>query len=165
MLKAKEVFEPGHCLLDDGGRIVRTDQVPWTRLAAPGFEAITYKILSYDLDRGYFVLLNTFDPGSRFPPHKHLGNVEIIMLGGSFFYENGKVGVNDYMLEAGGVTHAPASDEGALMIAIFHGPLQISDADGKIMAIVGIDELYGLAGANNAVGHLPPKPKRGLKVA
>lgn len=157
--------DPGldHCILDDGGRIVRTDKVPWTRLNAPGFEAITYKILNYDLDRAYMVLLNTFDPGSRFPPHKHLGNVEIIMLGGSFFYENGRVGVNDYMLEAGGVTHAPGSDEGALMIAIFHGPLQISDSDGKIVAIVGIDEIYALAEANNAVGHLPPKPYRPVK--
>jgi hypothetical protein len=165
MLKAKETFEADHCLLDDGGRIARMDKVPWTRLAAPGFEAITYKIMSYDLDRGYFVLLNTFDPGSRFPPHKHLGNVEIIMLGGSFFYENGEVRTNDYMLEAGGVTHAPASDEGALMIAIFHGPLQISGPDGKIQAIVGIDELYGLAEANNAVAHLPPKPYRPVKTA
>jgi quercetin dioxygenase-like cupin family protein len=165
MFKVQPALEPEHCLLDDGGRIVRTDKVPWTRLAAPGFEAITYKILSYDLDRGYFVLLNTFDPGSRFRPHKHLGNVEIIMLSGSFFYENGSVGPNDYMLEAGGVTHAPGSDEGALMIAIFHGPLQITGPDGRIEAIVGIDELYGLAEANNAVSHLPPKPYRPVKTA
>ena len=126
MLKVNEdAAKLSHCILDDGGRIVRTDQVPWTRLAAPGFEAITYKILNYDLDRGYMVLLNTFDPGSRFRPHKHLGCVEIIMLSGSFFYENGEVRANDYMLEAGGVTHAPASDEGALMIAIFHGPCKL----------------------------------------
>ena len=163
MLKAKESMDTEHCILDDGGRIVRTDKVPWTRLMAPGFEAICYKILSYDLDRGYFCLLNTFDPGSRFPPHKHLGNVEIIMLSGSFFYENGLVRANDYMLEAGGVTHAPGSDEGALMIAIFHGPLQISDAEGKIQAIVSIDELYALAEANDAVAHLPPKPYRPVK--
>ena len=163
--KDKEVTQLSHCLLSDGGRIVRTDQVPWTRLAAPGFEAITYKILNYDLDRGYMVLLNTFDPGSRFKPHKHLGSVEIIMLSGSFFYENGEVRANDYMLEAGGVTHAPASDEGALMIAIFHGPLQITGPDGTIEVVVGIDELYGLAEANNAVGHLPPKPKRSAKGA
>ena len=66
--------DPGldHCILDDGGRIVRTDKVPWTRLNAPGFEAITYKILNYDLDRAYMVLLNTFDPGSRFPPGESL---------------------------------------------------------------------------------------------
>jgi hypothetical protein len=165
MLNARKTPQPEHCLLDDGGRIVRTDQVPWTRLSAPGFEAITYKILSYDLDRGYFVLLNTFDPGARFRPHKHLGNVEIIMLSGSFFYENGAVGPNDYMLEAGGVTHAPGTDEGALMIAIFHGPLQITGPDGRIEAIVGIDELYGLAEANNAVAHLPPKPYRPVKTA
>jgi len=165
MLKVNEATKPqlSHCVLDDGGRIVRTDQVPWTRLAAPGFEAITYKILNYDLDRGYMVLLNTFDPGSRFRPHKHLGSVEIIMLSGSFFYENGEVRANDYMLEAGGVTHAPASDEGALMIAIFHGPLQITGPDGKVEVVVGIDELYGLAEANNAVSHLPPKPNRGAR--
>jgi quercetin dioxygenase-like cupin family protein len=164
MPDSTHVAELDHCLLDDGGRIVRTDKVPWTRLAAPGFEAITYKILSYDLDRGYFVLLNTFDPGSRFKPHKHLGNVEIIMLSGSFFYENGMVGPNDYMLEAGGVTHAPGSDEGALMIAIFHGPLQITNPNGQIEAIVGIHELFGLAEANGAVAHLPPLPKHQVTV-
>jgi anti-sigma factor ChrR (cupin superfamily) len=100
------------------------------------------------------VVLNTFDPGSRFAPHKHMGAVEIFMLSGSFFYDNGQVYANDFMLEAGGVTHAPGSDEGALMLAIFHGPLQILDDDGQVLVTVGIDEMYELAREAGAVGHL-----------
>lgn len=103
------------------------------------------------------VLVNTFDPGSRFAPHKHLAQVEIFMLSGSFYYENGKVFANDYMAEAGGVTHAPASDEGALMLTILHGPLQILNEEKRIVATVGIDEMYKLARENNAVAHLRRK--------
>jgi hypothetical protein len=51
------------------------------------------------------------------------------------------------------------------MIAIFHGPLQITGPDGRVEVVVGIDELYALAEANNAVAHLPPKPNRGVKAA
>jgi quercetin dioxygenase-like cupin family protein len=143
-----------HCRLNDGGFITRSELIPWTRLNKPGLEGIQYKILNLDENRGYMVVLNTFDPGSRFVPHKHLGAVEIFMLSGSFFYDNGKVFANDFMLEAGGVTHAPASDEGALMLAIFHGPLQIIGDDGKPVVTVGIDEMYDLAKENNAVAHL-----------
>ena len=43
---------------------------------------------------------------------------------------------------------APGTDEGALMIAIFHGPLQITNPNGQIEAIVGIHELFAIAEAN-----------------
>ncbi len=149
-----------HCILDDGSKIVRSDIVPWTRLSAPGLEGISYKILNFDEDRGYMVLVNTFAPGARFAPHKHLAQVEVFMLGGSFFYDNGKVFANDYMAEAGGVTHAPATDEGALMLTILHGPLQILNEEGRVVATVGIDEMYELARANDAVAHLQRKYHR-----
>lgn len=45
------------------------------------------------------------------------------------------------MAEAGGVIHAPASDEGALMLTILHGPLQILDEEKRVVATVGIDEM------------------------
>ncbi|MDE1180443.1 cupin domain-containing protein [Paraburkholderia sp.] len=143
-----------HCRLNDGGFITRSALIPWTRLNKPGLEGIQYKILNFDENRSYMVVLNTFDPGSRFAPHKHLGAVEIFMLSGSFFYDNGQVFADDFMLEAGGVTHAPGSDEGALMLAIFHGPLQILDNEGQVLVTVGIDEMYDLAKDNDAVAHL-----------
>ncbi|MGO3890813.1 MAG: cupin domain-containing protein [Paenalcaligenes sp.] len=143
-----------HCKLDDGGFITRTDFIPWTRLNKPGLEGIQYKILYFDENRGYMVVLNTFDPGVRLAPHRHLGAVEIFMLSGSFFYDNGEVRANDFMLEAGGVTHAPGSDEGALMLATFHGPLQILDEQGNVQVTVGIDEMYNLAKEAGAVAHL-----------
>jgi 2,4'-dihydroxyacetophenone dioxygenase len=143
-----------HVRLDDGSALFRSAQIPWTHLRVPGFDGIAYKILNFDRNRGYMLVLNTFAPGSRFAAHKHLGAVEIFMLSGSFFYENGIVHEGDYMLEPGGITHAPASDEGALMLTIFHGPLQITDENGVITAVVDIDAMYGLAKTNNAVAHL-----------
>ncbi|MEL7029477.1 MAG: cupin domain-containing protein [Pseudomonadota bacterium] len=142
-----------HMRLDDGSTIIRTPDVPMTALPG-GLSGIHYKILNYDKNRGYIVLYNTFAPGSRFQPHKHLGMVEIFMISGSFFYENGAVYPGDYMCEAGGVTHAPGTDEGAEMITIFHGPLQMIGADGEVEMTVGVDEMYGLAAENNAVAHL-----------
>lgn len=142
-----------HMRLEDGSTIIRTHEVPMTELPG-GLKGIHYRILNYDKNRGYIVMYNTFAPGSRFQPHKHLGMVEIHMLSGSFFYENGAVYAGDYMCEAGGVTHAPGSDEGAEMITVFHGPLQMIGPDGEVEATVGIDEMYALAKANNAVAHL-----------
>jgi 2,4'-dihydroxyacetophenone dioxygenase len=125
-----------HCKLNDGGFITRTKLIPWTRLNKPGLEGIQYKILNFDENRGYLVVLNTFDPGSRFAPHKHMGAVEIFMLSGSFFYDNGQVFADDFML------------------AIFHGPLQILDDGGNVLVTVGIDEMYALAKESGAVAHL-----------
>lgn len=149
-------FDPNrnnHMRLEDGSTIIRTSEVPMTPLDG-GLKGIHYKILNYDRNRGYLVMYNTFEPGSRFQPHKHLGMVEIHMISGSFFYENGAVYAGDYMCEAGGISHAPGTDEGAEMITVLHGPLQMIGPDGKIEATVGIDEIYGRAEANGAVAHL-----------
>lgn len=142
-----------HMRLDDGSTIIRTAHVPMTALHG-GLEGIEYKILNYDHNRGYIVLYNTFRPGSRFQTHRHLGMVEIHMLSGSFFYEGGTVYAGDYMCEAGGITHAPATDEGAEMITVLHGPLQMIDENGEVEATVGIAEMYGLAEEAGAIGHL-----------
>jgi len=129
-------------------------QVPWTALTLPGLVGIKYKIMNFDRNRSWITMINTFEPGSRFATHKHLGMVEIYMLEGSFFYDNGQVWAGDYMSEAGGITHAPGSDDGALMITTLHGPLQILDNEGNVAATIGIDEMYDLAAENAAVGHL-----------
>jgi anti-sigma factor ChrR (cupin superfamily) len=146
--------EAQHVRLPDGSSLLRMGQVPWTDLPYPGLVGISYKIMNYDKNRAWITMLNTFAPGSRFATHKHLGMVEIFMLEGSFFYENGQVWAGDYMCEVGGITHAPASDEGALMITTFHGPLQILDDAGEVVKTVGIDEMFDLAAANGAVAHL-----------
>lgn len=143
-----------HVRLDDGSSLIRLAQVPWTDIPYPGLIGISYKIMNYDKNRSWITMLNTFAPGSRFAQHKHMGMVEIFMLEGSFFYENGQVWAGDYMCETGGITHAPGSDEGALMITTFHGPLQVLDEAGEVVKTVGVDEMIELCRANNAMGHL-----------
>jgi 2,4'-dihydroxyacetophenone dioxygenase len=143
-----------HVRLADGSSLLRMAKVPWTELPYPGLVGIAYKVMNFDRNRAWITMLNTFAPGSRFATHKHLGMVEIFMLEGSFFYENGTVWAGDYMCEVGGITHAPATDDGALMITTFHGPLQILDEAGEVVKTVGIDEMVDLAAANGAMGHL-----------
>lgn len=143
-----------HVRLDDGSVLLRMASVPWTALPFPGLVGIRYKIMNFDRNRSWITMINTFEPGSRFATHKHLGMVEIFMLEGSFFYDNGQVWAGDYMSEAGGITHAPGSDEGALMLTTLHGPLQILDDAGEVVKTVGIDEMYDLAAENGAVAHL-----------
>jgi quercetin dioxygenase-like cupin family protein len=149
-----------HVFQDDGSSIIRAHQIPWTRLGVPGVPGLDYKLLSLDDDRGSATLLMKIEPGIKVDAHKHLAAVEVYVISGSFFYENGQVNEGEYMFEAGGVTHAPATDTGLIAIGIIHGPLLIPSPDGGIAAVVDTDVLYECARQNNAASHIKRSARR-----
>ena len=94
-----------------------------------------FKLLSVDAFSERFSLLIKLDKGCVAPTHRHLGAVEGMVLEGSFHYmeePHMKFVAGTYLLEKDGAVHRPASPEGALMFAVFHGAVEILDREGNI---------------------------------
>jgi hypothetical protein len=54
--------------------------------------------------------------------------------------------------------HLPEQEGEVLMFAIMHGPIVAYDDSGAVAGMITADLLYDLAVANDAAGHLPPRP-------
>lgn len=102
--------------------------LPWA------MEGAHFKLLSADSDSGRFALMIKLDKGVVVPPHRHVGAVEGFILDGGFHYADEpqiRFTAGTYLLERGGAVHQPVSPEGALMFAVFHGPVEGLDAAGN----------------------------------
>lgn len=94
-----------------------------------------FKLLSADPKTGRFALLIKLRKGSAAPLHRHVGAVEGYILEGGFHYRDEpsrRFTAGAYLLENEGAVHQPVSPEGAVMFAVFHGPVEGLDEDGKI---------------------------------
>jgi len=73
------------------------------------------------------------------PIHRHVGAVEAFLLEGSFHYHDQpeiRFEAGDYLLEKDGAIHRPISPEGAIMIGVFHGPVEGLDEAGQLIGRV-----------------------------
>jgi 2,4'-dihydroxyacetophenone dioxygenase len=107
--------------------------VPW------GMKGAYFKLLSTDPSNGRFALLIKLDKGCIAPTHRHVGAVEGMILEGGFHYleePHVQFVTGTYLLEKDGAVHRPASPEGALMFAVFHGPVEVLDRDGAVAACI-----------------------------
>ena len=107
-------------------------QLPWAPWAMQG---ASFKLLSADPDSGRFSLLIRFDRDCEAPVHRHIGAVEGMVLDGGFHYADApeqRFTSGMYLLEKDGAVHQPVSPEGALMFAVFHGPVEGLAEDGSI---------------------------------
>jgi anti-sigma factor ChrR (cupin superfamily) len=88
----------------------------WQPLRAPG---AFIKLLSFNRETGYAVVLGKLEPGTHYPAHTHTGPEELYMLSGDL-----KVG--DYVLHAGDFHHSDPgtyhadnySEHGCTLLAI-----------------------------------------------
>lgn len=106
--------------------------LPWQPWAMHGAQ---FKLLSADLRNGRFTLLIRFEKGISAPLHRHVGAVEGYILEGGFHYRDQpqvRFSAGDYLLENDGAVHQPVSPEGAVMFAIFHGPVEGLDEEGRV---------------------------------
>lgn len=146
----------------DGSSLVRTDQLPWTQWA---FEGSEFKLLSINRSSGVFTTLIRFKNGPLdLPDHHHFADVHAFVLEGDFSYEYGTMYKGDYLLEAGGINHAPSiGKDGALFLVIFTGPVTgVSAAGLPEGEVVDCNWMYRKAAENGAAGHLPPPPYQEL---
>jgi len=107
-------------------------QLPWAPWAMKG---AAFKLLGADPDTGRFSLLIRLDKGCNAPAHRHVGAVEGIVLEGGFHYADEpqrRFTAGVYLLEKDGAVHQPVSPEGALMFAVFHGPVEGLAHDGSV---------------------------------
>jgi 2,4'-dihydroxyacetophenone dioxygenase len=113
------------------------DDLPWVSWPMSGAH---FKLLSADPASGRFTLLIKFDKGAAAPMHRHAGAVEGMVLEGGFHYDDDperRFTAGCYLLETEGAVHRPVSPEGAIMFAVFHGPVEGLDDAGEITGRIG----------------------------
>lgn len=94
-----------------------------------------FKLLSADEASGRFTLMIKLAKGVTAPLHRHVGAVEGLVLEGGFHYRDDpqtRFTAGSYLLEKAGAVHQPVSPEGAVMFAVFHGPVEGLDEQGRV---------------------------------
>lgn len=124
---------PDHAFIKPGTlHACRPEHSPWAPWAMPGAH---FKLLSVDAASGRFTLMIRLDQGLSAPMHRHLGAVEGLVLEGGFHYRDDpgrRFTAGCYLLENDGAVHQPVSPEGAVMFAVFHGPVEGLDEEGRV---------------------------------
>lgn len=101
-----------------------------------------FKLLSADPESGRFTLMIRLGKNCAAPRHRHVGAVEGLVLEGGFHYEDNpghRYTAGMYLLEPAGCVHQPVSPEGAIMFAVFHGPVEGLDSEGNVIGRVGCE--------------------------
>lgn len=104
--------------------------VPWTT------EGTFFKLLNADPASGCFTLLLKVEPGTHATVQRHIDPAEAFVLEGGFHYVD-EPGLcyraGSYVRETAGAVHEPVSSEGAVMFAVFHGPIERFGRDGRML--------------------------------
>lgn len=101
-----------------------------------------FKLLSADLATGRFSLMIRLEKNCDAPRHRHVGAVEGLVLEGGFHYDDApevRYTAGMYLLEREGAVHRPESPEGAIMFAVFHGPIEGLDSEGNVIGRIGCE--------------------------
>jgi 2,4'-dihydroxyacetophenone dioxygenase len=139
----------------------QANDLPWVDWAMAGSK---FKLLHADPESGCFTLMIQFEKGVTAPIHRHIGAVEGYMLEGGFHYADDPTihfGAGSYLYEADGAVHQPVSPEGALMFAVFHGPVEGIDEAGNVTGRIGWRwhvETWNANGGNFQC-EMPPRQK------
>ena len=151
---------PGNTPKGDRRDFHTMDETEWTDWLMPGTR---YKLLYCNLVSGAFTILLQVDPGIKATSHWHVGNLQVYILEGGFYYYDGTVVVDgqtipdigtphSFTVETAGTIHEPFSTEtGCVMLAMFDGPIGGYTEDGQL-AVMGDARLhYYMAKDNDAV--------------
>lgn len=115
------------------------NSLPWIPWAMSGAQ---FKLLSADPASGRFSLMIRLEKECVAPTHRHVGAVEGLVLEGGFHYDDAphvRYTAGMYVLERDGAVHRPVSPEGAVMFAVFHGPVEGLDDEGNITGRIGCE--------------------------
>ena len=85
---------------------------------------VTLRMLFQDADSDYSVGLIRYDPGASVPLHLHIGDEHIYVLSGSQQDERGVYQAGSYIYNPEGSQHSVRSENGCLVLAHWHKPVQ-----------------------------------------
>ena len=147
-----------HAHWEDGSMIIRAKEIPWSPWALPGTE---FKLLDYDRNTSFTVILLKILPEAPETIHKHIGAGNAYIVQGGFGYDHGEVFEGDYMSEAGGVSHTPhVHPEGCTLLGFMNGAVAGLNEDGSLAGLVDVDWMIAKAKENNAFSHLEGGARR-----
>lgn len=125
------------------------DWSPWV------MDGTAFKLLNINPQTGGFTMLLKVDADNLAPIHGHLGTVEGLIYKGGFGYGPDRGRELHYVLEEGGISHTPDTDEdGMEMFAVVYAPLVGYDDKGGIAGIIDAKMMYGMAVENGMADHL-----------
>lgn len=129
-------------MLQHGGDVIRTDEVPWLPLA-PG---VSMRPLRVDEDSGAFTVMIRAMPGAVLPRHKHLALSEIYVLkGASTHPQTGYTQPGDYIAEHAGAIHDPLHfKEETVLFMVNHGPSAFLNDDDSTAFLMDVHSVRGL---------------------
>jgi len=92
----------------------------WRQLS----EGVMLRILFQDTDSDYQVGLIRYQPGASVALHLHTGDEHIYVLSGSQRDERGLYTAGSYIYNPQGSRHSISSEEGCMVLAHWHKPVQ-----------------------------------------
>ncbi|MCI0537175.1 MAG: cupin domain-containing protein [Verrucomicrobiales bacterium] len=96
--------------------VLAAEQPDWQKLRVPG---AWVKLLSFDAERGYAVVLGKLDAGARYPAHKHLHGEQIYVLSGDLHIGAQRLGPGDFHHADAGTAHGVNySETGCVILAV-----------------------------------------------
>ncbi len=81
-------------------------------------EGVHFKLLKEDGARGYATALVRMDPGSSYPPHRHGGAEECLVLSGDLTFGGHQLGAGDYQVADKGSVHPVQATKGGCLLLI-----------------------------------------------
>ena len=99
-----------------GFLVVRKGEGKWRPTGDAG---ISYKLLYADAERGTYTTLLKMEPGSRIPPHRHLGVEQCLVLEGDVRAGDTGMSAGDFNCSLAGSVHDElVTDGGALLLLV-----------------------------------------------
>ncbi len=92
---------------------IEPGQVAWVASPQAGVERMMLDRVGLEQARATSIV--RYAPDSHFPPHRHPGGEEILVLDGTFSDETGDFPAGWYLRNPDGTAHQPSSAEGALI--------------------------------------------------
>ena len=103
-------------------KFLNAAEMPWRDFEeAPG---VRFKVLKTHRPGNGATLLLEFAPGSRYPAHRHPEGEEYWVLEGALRDGAVSYGAGTYVYHPPGSAHAPASDEGAVVLIFVPGGIE-----------------------------------------
>jgi anti-sigma factor ChrR (cupin superfamily) len=102
-----------------GSTYVKPQDMDWKPTQ---FEGVSIKVLYEDPVKGEMTCLLKWAPGAKLPIHKHPEIEQTWVLEGSFYDHEGIARAGEFVWRTPGSVHETASDEGAVILAIYRKP-------------------------------------------